>query len=130
MKKIFIHGIVAGILAALAGVIYFIIYQNTLGTNFGKIVNIPSITGSSIFGAVLIACGYALLLKIGKLKLSGWYNVLVSVLSFATIIWPISMSLPLTVESPELFTGLVVPMHFFPALAYFTVAPFFDYRSS
>ena len=26
----------------------------------------------------------------------------------------------------KLFPGLVVPMHFFPAVAYFTIAPFFQ----
>jgi hypothetical protein len=130
MKKIFLHGIVAGILAALAGVIYFVIYQNTLGTAFQKTVNVPAIIGSSVFGTMLIACGYAVLLKTGKMRFSGWYNILVSVLSFASIIGPVSMSLPLTVENPELFPGLVVPMHFFPALAYFTIAPFLGYKSS
>jgi len=126
MKKILLHGIVSGILAAIAGVIYFIIYQNTLGTAFGKIVNIQSIAGSSVLGTMIIASGYALLFKTGKMKFAGWYNVFVSVASFATIIGPISMSLPLTIENPELFTGLVVPMHFFPALSYFTIAPFFN----
>ncbi len=103
MKKIFIHGIVAGILSAIAGVIYFTIYQNTLETAFGKIVNIPSIIGGSVLGSMLIACGYVLLQRMNKIKLAGWYQVLVSVISFATIIGPISMSLPLSIESPELF---------------------------
>ena len=52
-------------------------------------------------------------------------NLVIAVLSFASIISPISMSLPLDIESPELFPGLVVPMHFFPALAFFAISPFF-----
>jgi hypothetical protein len=47
------------------------------------------------------------------------------VLSFASIIGAIGMTLPLDIDFPELFPGLVVPMHFFPALAYFAIAPFF-----
>jgi hypothetical protein len=125
MKKIVIQGIMAGLLAGIAGAIYFTIYQNTLGTNFGKIVNIPSILGSSVFGSLLIACGYALLLGLNKIKWAGWYQVFVSVTSFATITGPISISLPLSVQNPELFPGLVIPMHFFPALAFFTLMPFF-----
>jgi hypothetical protein len=35
------------------------------------------------------------------------------------------MSLPLDIEYPELFPGLVVPMHFFPAYAFLTIYPFF-----
>jgi hypothetical protein len=78
-----------------------------------------------VFGCMLMASGNAVLLRLGKLKWMGWFNILVAVLSFASIISPISMSLPLDINNPELFPGLVVPMHFFPALAYFTLAPFF-----
>ncbi|WP_276133262.1 hypothetical protein [Polluticoccus soli] len=127
MKKVFAHGVIAGVLAALAGGIYLTIYKNTLEVSFDQIVNIPSIAGSCVFATMLIAGGYAVLLKTNKLRFSGWYNVAVAVISFATIIGPISMSLPLDIESPEMFPGLIVPMHFFPALAYFTIAPLFNY---
>ena len=125
MKKVFLHGLVAGALAALAGVIYFTIYKKTLEVSFDKVINGTSIVASCLFATVAISCGYAVLLKTGKMKLAGWYNVFVAVISFATIVGPISMSLPLDVENPEMFPGLIVPMHFFPALAYFTIAPFF-----
>lgn len=127
MKKVFSHGLIAGILASVAGVIYFTIYQNTLEVVFDTIVNIPSIAGSSTCATMLIACGHAAILKMSKLKFAGWYNVVIAVVSFATIIGPISMSLPLDIESPEMFPGLIIPMHFFPALAYFTIAPFYSY---
>lgn len=129
MKKIFLHGLIAGILAAIACMIFLSIYQSTLEVSFNKVINTPSIIGSCLFATMLIACGYAVLHKTNKTKFAGWYNILVSVLSFASIIGPISMSLPLDIESPEMFPGLVVPMHFFPALAYFTIAPFFSHRS-
>ena len=125
MKKIFLHGLVAAVLAAIASIIYSNIYQEALGAVFNKIINIGSIAGASTFGCMLMAVGYALLKKFNKQNLTGWLNVIIAVLSFASIISPISMSLPLDIESPELFPGLVVPMHFFPALAFFVVAPFF-----
>jgi hypothetical protein len=125
MKKTFFHGILAGILAAVAGIIYFNIYQNTLGTEFNKIVNIGSISGVSILACMIIALGYWLLEKFHKENLKGIYNIAVALLSFASIISPISMSLPLDIKDPELFPGLVVPMHFFPALAFFCLVPFF-----
>ncbi len=50
--KIFLHGIIAGMLAAIAGIIYFNIYQNTLGTAFNAIVNMGTISGSCIFACV------------------------------------------------------------------------------
>lgn len=130
MKKIFIHGIVAGILASTASLIYFNLYQSTLGTSFDKVINTGSIVGSSIFGCVLISIGYFLLFKIKRENLKGILNVAITVLSFASIIGAISMSLPLDIESPELFPGLSVPMHFFPALAFFAIEPFFRQKDT
>ncbi|SHK50159.1 hypothetical protein SAMN04488028_105222 [Reichenbachiella agariperforans] len=126
MKKIFVQGLVAGALSSLASVIYLNIYQGTLLTDFDKIINVGSIIGSSFIGCMLIALGYIILCKLDKTNFQGWLNVLICVLSFASIIGPIGMALPLDIEFPELFPGLVVPMHFFPALAYFTIQPFFQ----
>jgi len=126
MKSIFIRGLVAGILAAVAGVIYFNIYQETLLTEFDSIVNIGSIVGASLIGCMLMSLGYFILLKMNKMNLAGWMNILIAVVSFASIISPIGMSLPLDIVDPELFPGLVVPMHFFPALAFFGLSPFFE----
>lgn len=130
MKKIFIHGIVAGILAAITSLIYFNLYQSTLGTSFDKVINPGSIIGSSIFGCMLISIGYFLLFKFKKENLKGILNVVIAVLSFASILGAISMSLPLDIESPELFPGLAVPMHFFPALAFFAIEPFFRQKDT
>ncbi|MFK7949488.1 MAG: hypothetical protein AB8G11_17985 [Saprospiraceae bacterium] len=129
MKNIFIHGIVAGVLSALAGVIYFNIYQTAFGTAFDSIINIPAIIGASIFGCMLMAVGYFLLFKFKKENLTGILNVIIAILSFASIISPIGMSLPLDIDFPEMFPGLVVPMHFFPALAFFAIAPFFQNKN-
>lgn len=125
MKKTFTHGIVAGIFASVASLIYFNLYQSTLDSAFDKIINIGSIVGSSIFGCVLMTIGYFLLSKFKKENLKGILNIVIAILSFASIIAPISMSLPLDIEAPELFPGLVVPMHFFPAMTFFAIEPFF-----
>jgi len=125
MRKAFFHGIIAGVLAAVAGIIYSNIYQKTLGTEFNKIVNSKSITGVSIFACMVMALAYWLLEKLKKEKLKGILNVVIVVVSFASILSPISKSLPLDINNPELFPGLVIPMHFFPALAFFCIVPFF-----
>ncbi len=126
MKKLLVHGIVAGLLAAVAGVIYLNIYQGAFGVDYDAVINVGSIVGASIIGCMLMTSGYAALLKLNRQNLTGWLNILIVVLSFASIISPIGMSLPLDVEFPELFPGLVVPMHFFPALAFFAIHPFFQ----
>lgn len=130
MKKIFVQGLVAGALSSLAGVVYFNIYQGTLLTEFDRIINTGSIIGASFIGCMLIALGYLALYKFNKPNFQGWLNVLICLLSFVSIISPIGMALPLDIEFPELFPGLVVPMHFFPALAYFTIQPFFEVRKN
>lgn len=129
MKKIFIHGVVAGIIATLASVIYSNLYQSTLGVSFDKIINIGSVFGACIFGCVLISVANLVLFKFKKENLQGILNVIVVLLSFVSIIGPISMTLPLDVEFPEMFPGLVIPMHFFPALAFFAIDPFFKQSS-
>ena len=129
MKKIFIQGIIAGIVAASASLIYSNLYQSTLGVSFDKIINIGSIFGACIFGCVLISSANLVLFKFKKENLQGILNVIVVVLSFVSIIGPISMTLPLDVEFPEMFPGLVIPMHFFPALAFFAIDPFFKQSS-
>lgn len=125
MKKIFVQGLIAGVISSVSSVLYFNIYQGTLLTEFDKIVNTGSIIGACFIGCMLISLGYIALYKLNKPNLQGWLNLLIGVLSFASIISPIGMALPLDIEYPELFPGLVVPMHFFPALAYFSIQPFF-----
>jgi hypothetical protein len=129
MKKAFFYGIISGILASLAGIIYFKIYQNTLGTEFNEIINPGSISGASIFGCMLMAISYWLLERFNKENLKGVLNIVIALLSFASILGPISMSLPLDIKNPELFPGLVIPMHFFPALAFFCLVPFFKEKA-
>ena len=126
MKKLLIHGLVAGILSGIAGIIYLNIYQGAFELDFSSIINVGSIMGSSIIGCMLMTLGYAALIKFDKQEWRGWLNILIAVLSFASIIGPMGMSLPLDIEFPELFPGLVVPMHFFPAIAFLTVYPFFN----
>jgi uncharacterized membrane protein (DUF373 family) len=125
MKKIFLHGVLAGISSATMSLIYFKIYQTMLDTTFEKIIGIGAIIGASFLSCTLMAVGYFLLSKFRKENIKGLLNIIISTLSFASIIGVISISLPLDIEDPELFLGLAVPMHFFPALAFFTLAPFF-----
>ena len=85
-----------------------------------------AIAGASLFGTMLMALGYGILKWRHWSRMKGVLNILISILSFASILGPISMTLPLTIEMPEMFPGLVIPMHFFPVLAFLTIAPFFE----
>lgn len=126
MKKLLIHGVATGLLSGIAGIIYLNIYQEALGVNYGQIINMSAILAASLMACILMTLGYAALHTFEKEKLRGWFNLLIAILSFASIIGPIGMSLPLDIEYPELFPGLVVPMHFFPIVAFLTLYPFFS----
>jgi len=89
------------------------------------VLNTVTLIGLSIGLCLLAAFLYwgmiAWLKKRGELI----FNFLFSIISFACVIVPISLTLPLNVQSPELFPGLAVPMVFFPAIAWYTVKPLF-----
>jgi len=124
-KKVFLHGLFAGILAAIAAVIYDRIYFFATEINFSKLVNLGSLAGLNLLGCLIAAFGYALFKKWFGSRAPIIFNLCFAILSFGSIVVPISISLPLDLTNPELFPGLTVPMHFFPAMAWFTLDPLF-----
>lgn len=124
-RSLLLFGLVSGILAAIAGVAYFYIYQGLMLTEFDAVVNPMAIAMSCIIGTLLMALGYGLLNRFKKFKFVGWLNILIGLLSFLSIIPAIDAPLPLDMDAPELFPGLVIPMHFFPAIAFLSLVPFF-----
>jgi len=124
-KRYFIHGLISGILAALAGIIYYRIYF------FATLADFSSILG--IFRIVSLNILYGLIAAFLNWLLDFWlkqrgeivFNFIFSIISFGLIIIPLSISLPLELEFPELFPGLAIPMIFFPALSWYTLAPLF-----
>lgn len=72
-----------------------------------------------------MAVGCMMAVKWKGTKMIGWLNIAYSVISFATIAGVFGFNLPLDTESPELFPGMIIPMHFFPVLAILSIFPFF-----
>ncbi len=124
-KKIFYHAIAASALSTLAAMIYYRIYYFATLADFSKIVNYQSIIGLSIIVCMIASFVYFGLRKWLGPKAEIVFNFLFSILSFAAVMFPISLSLPLDIKFPELFPGLAVPMVFFPAIAWFTIKPLF-----
>ena len=125
LKKSLIHALVSAALAILASIIYNSIYSTALDVNFQGVLNGAGISMSCIFGCVLMGLAYYLGFKWKGAKALGWINIFIALLSFVSIVGVLGFSLPVDMESPELFPGLAIPMHFFPALAFFCVYPFF-----
>lgn len=124
-KRVFLQAILASLLAFIASVIYKKIYFFATEVDFSRVLSLSRLAALSI----LISMGVAFL----NYGLSRWlqrrgeivFNFLFSIITFACVMIPISISLPLNVQNPELFPGLGVPMVFFPAMAWYTVNPLF-----
>jgi hypothetical protein len=126
VKKIFYHSLLAGILASVAGIIYNRIYFFATEADFSKVLNTGSIIGLNLMVCLVAGAIYWMLFKSLKKKGDILFGFLFSIISFACVMIPISISLPLKIQFPELFPGLAVPMVFFPAIAWFTVKPLFS----
>jgi hypothetical protein len=125
LKREFIHGIVSGLFASIAGIIYSHVYFFANEADFSKIINTYSIIGINIFMGIVIALFHSLIMKLITKNGELVFNITTSVISFSLIIIPLSISLPLNIQYPELFPGLVIPMIFFPCISWFTFAPLF-----
>ena len=124
-KKLLLLGAVSGILAGVASIIYQKVYAGSLGADFATIAKPMNIVLTTIIGGLIAAIGYWLFNKWFKATGEIIFNFIFVIFSFASILAAFAFKLPFDVEMPELFPGLVVPMHFFPALAWFTLKPLF-----
>ena len=124
-KRLLLLGLVSGILAAAAALIYQKIYFKSNEIDFSAIVKPVNVLLVCILAGLLASVGYGLLTKWLPKAGEIIFNFVLVIVTFASIVGPIGFRLPLSYENPELFPGLTVPMHFFPALAWFTVKPLF-----
>ena len=124
-KRALLLGIVSGLLAGIAGLVYARVYYTANEADFSKVASAVKILSSSLFGGLLAAIGYTILVRALKIRGEIVFNLLFTIVSFASLLLPIAYKLPLTIETPELFPGMVIPMHFFPALGWYTLKPIF-----
>jgi ABC-type branched-subunit amino acid transport system permease subunit len=125
LKKSLALGLISGLLAGIAGVIYAHLYYTINEADFSKVASTINILVASLFGGVLAAIGYTLLDKWLKTRGEIVFNLVFTLISFISLLGPIAVRLPRNIDTPELFPGMVIPMHFFPALAWFTLKPLF-----
>ena len=123
LKKSLALGLISGLLAGIAGVIYAHLYYTINEADFSKVASTINILAGSLFGGVLAALGYTLLDKWLKTRGEIVFNLVFTLISFISLLAPIAVRLPRNIDTPELFPGMVIPMHFFPALAWFTLKP-------
>ncbi|MFM2386385.1 MAG: hypothetical protein RL660_1142 [Bacteroidota bacterium] len=124
-KQTLVMGIAGSLLSSLASIIYLNIYKEAMLVDFSKIAGVANIVSACTIGCLLMAVGYKLAIKWKGTKTVGWLTIVYSIFSFATIAGVFGFNLPLDTESPELFPGMIIPMHFFPVLSILTIFSFF-----
>jgi ABC-type branched-subunit amino acid transport system permease subunit len=124
-KKSLALGVVSGLLAGIAGVIYARLYYSINEADFSQVASAVKIVSASLFGGILAAIGYTLLDRWLAARGEIVFNLVFTLISFISLLGPIAVRLPRNIDTPELFPGMVIPMHFFPALAWFTLKPLF-----
>ena len=124
-KRKFLQGMLASLLSLMASLIYKRIYFFATEVNFSKVLGIERLIAINVLVCLLAVFLNYGLVRLLKSKGEIIFNFLFSILSFASVIIPITLTLPLNIQSPELFPGLAVPMVFFPAIAWYTLNPFF-----
>ena len=130
-KNSLLLGVVSGLLSGLASVIFAGVYKETMFTDFSPVVSSMALFGACIFGCVLASVGYVLVMKFLPKNGNIIFNLLFTILTFASIISPIMYKFPpdLNVEGIDEITMLFIPfamtLHFFPALIWFTLKPLF-----
>jgi len=124
-KRAILLGAVSGLLAGLACLVYQKVYASSLGYDFAEVAKPVSIVISCVVAGIMVGILFALLKRWMPKSGEIVFNFILTILTLVSIVAPFAVKLPLEMEAPELFPGLVVPMHFFPALAWFTLRPLF-----
>ncbi len=124
-KKIFLLSISAGIFSSVACIVYYKVYYFALETDFSKIVNPGSMISVCLIACILAGTLYYFIKKWFLKKGKAVFNLVFVLLSFASIIVPFYVDIPVDIKNPELFYGLVIPMHFFPAVSWLALKELF-----
>lgn len=125
MRHHLIHGFAAGGLSSAAALIYRFAIEQAMFLDFSLVIGETSILMACFSACLLMSIVYAGIHQVNKPKLIGWINLIFVLITCFSLIVPISITLPLDVEFPEMFPGFAMPMHFFPVLSFLGLAPFF-----
>lgn len=118
-------GIAGSLLSSLASLIYVDIYKAALIVDFSQVAGTSNIIAACSMGCLLMALSYKFFIKWRGTKSIGWLNIAFGLFSFASVAGVFGFNLPLDTEFPELFPGMIIPIHFFPVLTILTITPFF-----
>ena len=113
--RILLAGLAAGVSSTVICLFYKIVYTHYTGFSMDEFVNAGTITVACLAGAALAAMGFFLLSK----AMSNPQTVFVFVvflLMCASLLVPLSPTLPDRTTRPDDFTLLTLPMHVFAGI--------------
>tara|TARA_B110000046_G_C12983945_1_gene394706 strand:- start:162 stop:587 length:426 start_codon:yes stop_codon:yes gene_type:complete len=123
ISRFLLGGLIAGVAAAILNNIWLLVYPLTTGNEVPEIINIGSVTASSILGLLVGGFVYFLLHRLTKKGTFIFISAGV-VFTFLSIMGPINMTeLPDGNAAPEGFTLLTIPMHLIAGLASVIITP-------
>ena len=99
-KNHFYHGLTSGVMAAIAAIIYNRIHYFATGADFSDIINVGTMAGFNLVISLLISISYYFYMRVFKKKRIIIFNLLISILAFASIIIPISIMWQGTMKPP------------------------------
>ncbi|WP_212004606.1 hypothetical protein [Chitinophaga sp. HK235] len=121
--QLFWVGIATGVISAVLSLIYGAVYQAALGADFSGVAPVTAVASASIAAGVLMMLGHWLWERWRNGKAILIFNIILVSISLLSSAIPFAVSLPLNIPAPELFPGMVVPMHLFPALVWLGLQP-------
>jgi hypothetical protein len=127
-KNHLLHGLTAGILSGVACYVFYILLKDEFMYDFSEIISSMNLFGACIFGCLLASLGYYSSLKVLPTKCGEIvFNLVFSILIFASLVSPMLHKLPLDFDEylTVIFPTYAMTMHFFPALIWYTVKPLF-----
>lgn len=137
-KKSLFLGVSSGILSGIAGVIFEKVYATAFYTDFSTVsatfggsfavkADPMTIMLAHIFSCVLASVAFTLFVKWFKSKGDAIFSLLFTLVSFMSIVIPISATFPLDLDESiiMLFPGFAMTMHFFPVLIWLAMKPLF-----
>lgn len=137
-KKSLFLGLASGVLSGIAGVIFEKVYATAFYTDFSTVsatfggsfavkADPMTIMLAHIFSCVLASIAFTLFVKWFKSKGDAIFSLLFTLVSFMSIVIPISATFPLDLDESiiMLFPGFAMTMHFFPVLIWLAMKPLF-----
>ena len=130
-KRSLLLWITAGLLSGVSSLIMVSIYKEAMFVDFSPVISSMQYIGSCLFGCILASLGFVLATKFVPKFGEIIFNLLFTLLTFASLIGPLMFKFPpdLDVNGIDEITMYFIPftmtLHFLPALIWFALKPLF-----